>query len=596
MDKLNRYTNLIPTTIYNINYKRNTDLEKLKFFNISNTITNFNINYIKKPKIIYEIVNKSFEYIGPKFSIQKVNDIIIKKRTNNLNITENNKNFQFLSRTTEKKDKDFYETFTYNKFNTTIQSPIIKDNSQKREENLISTIPKSKNINIKLNNKESFLSSNKSEVINNIDTNSDTYLLNTNELKTKKRDESEFFNSINKTSILKMNIKSEDDKKFHKEFRTFDERGFVYNSNATYIDNDGETFNEYGFDKNNGRYDNLGIYIPGPNYNEQFNMYNDDIKNLSFDDVALSKEIEEKEKIEFEKIKMEGKESKKLLKNYLLPIEKDDSSDDLNITEEYEKLDISDDLLANNSNNTVHTNEKSKKINNDTNNPFLNTEINNNTENKIIEDENKESQNNEKTERIIEDKDEIDFDLNNIKDEINIEKTDKKAEKNEENIIIENVNDDDIDKKETKKDENNEYKNRINELKKTFSITKENKIENKKDKKIKKVKKRKSNKKVSNIKNEDIKDNDNDNQNNKNENQLGKAEQIKFKKPYIHTPDLTEERLNKKEDNFEDIEIGITIRNVFKELGYDPPEREECIEEITNILLEKIKKHSENQE
>ena len=49
------------------------------------------------------------------------------------------------------------------------------------------------------------------------------------------------------------------------------------------------------------------------------------------------------------------------------------------------------------------------------------------------------------------------------------------------------MNDDDIDKKETKKDENNEYKNRINELKKTFSITKENKIENKKDKKIKKV-------------------------------------------------------------------------------------------------------------
>ena len=113
-------------------------------------------------------------------------------------------------------------------------------------------------------------------------------------------------------------------------------------------------------------------------------------------------------------------------------------------------------------------------------------------------------------------------------------------------------------------------------------LTKENKIENKKDKKIKKVKKRKSNKKVSNIKNKDIKDNDNDNQNNKNENQLGKAEQIKFKKPYIHTPDLTEERLNKKEDNFEDIEIGITIRNVFIELGYDPPEREECIEEITN--------------
>ena len=116
---------------------------------------------------------------------------------------------------------------------------------------------------------------------------------------------------------------------------------------------------------------------------------------------------------------------------------------------------------------------------------------------------------------------------------------------------------------------------------KGLSITKENKIENKKDKKIKKVKKRKSNKKVSNIKNKDIKDNDNDNQNNKNENQLGKAEQIKFKKPYIHTPDLTEERLNKKEDNFEDIEIGITIRNVFIELGYDPPEREECIEEIT---------------
>ena len=76
---MRKFTNLSINTIYNIKYKRYTDLNKFNLFNLSNKINNFNINYIKKRKPIFKIENKSFQYFEPKFSIEKTENIIYDK-------------------------------------------------------------------------------------------------------------------------------------------------------------------------------------------------------------------------------------------------------------------------------------------------------------------------------------------------------------------------------------------------------------------------------------------------------------------------------------------------------------------------------------
>ena len=114
--------------------------------------------------------------------------------------------------------------------------------------------------------------------------------------------------------------------------QTFDERGYLYNTSATYVDNDDDYFNEEGFDKNKGRHNRLGVYEPGANFNNELSMYNNDINNLSIDKDTLKKEISDEENMDFEKSALEGKESKKIQKNLHLPIEKgDDRIDDVNI-------------------------------------------------------------------------------------------------------------------------------------------------------------------------------------------------------------------------------------------------------------------------
>ena len=57
-----------------------------------------------------------------------------------------------------------------------------------------------------------------------------------------------------------------------------------------------------------------------------------------------------------EKIKLEGKESKKLIKDFQLPIVKDDSIDELELAEEFNKQDKSD-----NSKLEIGPNENNKK-------------------------------------------------------------------------------------------------------------------------------------------------------------------------------------------------------------------------------------------
>ena len=68
-------------------------------------------------------------------------------------------------------------------------------------------------------------------------------------------------------------------------------------------------------DHHGGKYDKFGKYINGPDFNKDLGMYNDDIKNTCFNEIELKKEIKEKEELEFEKIKKEALESKKLIKH-----------------------------------------------------------------------------------------------------------------------------------------------------------------------------------------------------------------------------------------------------------------------------------------
>ena len=63
-----------------------------------------------------------------------------------------------------------------------------------------------------------------------------------------------------------------------------DDRGFYTTPNGSFWDENGTYFNHIGLDKHGGRYDEYGVYQPGPNYNFDFNCYEDEIdkKNNQF--------------------------------------------------------------------------------------------------------------------------------------------------------------------------------------------------------------------------------------------------------------------------------------------------------------------------
>ena len=56
-----------------------------------------------------------------------------------------------------------------------------------------------------------------------------------------------------------------------------DDRGFYTTPNGSFWDENETYFNHIGFDKHGGRYDEYGVYQPGPNYNFEFNCYEDEI-------------------------------------------------------------------------------------------------------------------------------------------------------------------------------------------------------------------------------------------------------------------------------------------------------------------------------
>lgn len=559
------FKDLMLTKIYEIKYNRTTDINNVNYFNENNKVSNFSINFIKE-KIQYEIENKSYEVINPKFSIEKKDNIFI-ENLNNSKIPSSIINKTFDSEIKKEQENTRPKYYTYNKNDTRRDNQkTIKIITQKRVDSEISTIKKTnnsfnndsnlfnsngdknnqnepdnnnnknnKNINISKSNAYSYIKEGDDDDDSNDITN--LKLLKTNDINNNEiRDENEFLNSINKSTILKINLHQSEDHKYNNIPISYDERGFVYNSNASYYDNDGVYFDEDGYDKNKGRHNRLGEYQPGPDFNEEFGMYNNDINNLSFDKDTLKKALDQKDEIEFQKLKMEGKESKKLQKDFQLPIEKDDSSDDLNIDEEFNMLDKSCDSEI-----SFKQPENSKAKSNDSNdnmvNKFFNGELNEEIEKHLKDEEDREIQKN---------LEEIESSQNETLNELNILK-DLKQLNNNYKIKTKKLNLQKNQMKRKSKTNNPNAKNKVNEKEGYKSnetiIIKENKSP-------------KNNKKQSITKN--------------------------FFKKF---PDITEESLN-KENDFEDIDSYITLKKIISSYSTTEAEKEDNIQELNKLVMD----------
>lgn len=72
----------------------------------------------------------------------------------------------------------------------------------------------------------------------------------------------------------------------------YDERGFFTTPNGSFWDDEKVYFNHLGFDKHGGTYDKYGIYLPGPNWNEEYNCYNDELDKNQDTDKAYSQVLD----------------------------------------------------------------------------------------------------------------------------------------------------------------------------------------------------------------------------------------------------------------------------------------------------------------
>ena len=92
-----------------------------------------------------------------------------------------------------------------------------------------------------------------------------------------------------------------------------DDRGFYTTPNGSFWDENHNYFNHLGFDINGGMYDKYGIYIPGPNYDEDNELYEvqkDFLHSQKIDakkiiDISISK-LKDQEKIDDEIIQKYG--------------------------------------------------------------------------------------------------------------------------------------------------------------------------------------------------------------------------------------------------------------------------------------------------
>jgi hypothetical protein len=101
----------------------------------------------------------------------------------------------------------------------------------------------------------------------------------------------------------------------------FDINCFYVTPNGSFWDDQGYYFNQFGYDVHGGHYDSRGngIYIPGPGYNPEIGVYEDEIDkdlkimqngNKLFKDIILNEELEELEEAfdNFNRVKTFGDE------------------------------------------------------------------------------------------------------------------------------------------------------------------------------------------------------------------------------------------------------------------------------------------------
>lgn len=72
----------------------------------------------------------------------------------------------------------------------------------------------------------------------------------------------------------------------------YDERGFYTTPNGSFWDDDKVYFNHLGFDKHGGSYDKYGVYLPGPNWNEEYNCYDDELDKNQDTDIIYSQVLD----------------------------------------------------------------------------------------------------------------------------------------------------------------------------------------------------------------------------------------------------------------------------------------------------------------
>ena len=107
-----------------------------------------------------------------------------------------------------------------------------------------------------------------------------------------------------------------------------DDRGFYTSPNGSFWDDDHNYFNHFGLDKHGGTYDKFGIYQPGPNYNPETGMYNDE--EMNFDNNDKEKNFDEKkiEGMKIDELSSIQKKDEKTVKRFADLVESENESDD----------------------------------------------------------------------------------------------------------------------------------------------------------------------------------------------------------------------------------------------------------------------------
>ena len=104
-----------------------------------------------------------------------------------------------------------------------------------------------------------------------------------------------------------------------------DDRGFYTTPNGSFWDEDLTYFNHLGFDRHGGSYDKYGIYQPGPGYDEKTGLYNDQKELIAPSEINDTSKILE---LTISKLKEQEKKDERTIKEYELPVEDSEESDD----------------------------------------------------------------------------------------------------------------------------------------------------------------------------------------------------------------------------------------------------------------------------